>query len=208
VKRLTISPDHLDARMLASAADILRAGGLVVFPTDTFYGLAADPRRRDAVSRVFDVKGRSSSAALPLIAADIDQVRAAATSLSGPTLALASAFWPGPLTLIVEAAPSIVEGVHGGTGTVAIRVPGHAVARELAAQLGYPVVATSANRSGEPAMATADAAASAVGDAVDLVIDGGATPGNVPSTIVDARGAVPILLRQGAVPFSSVLEAL
>jgi L-threonylcarbamoyladenylate synthase len=208
VKRLTISPDDPDARVLDRAADILRAGGLVVFPTDTFYGLAADPRQPDAVSRVFGVKGRSATAALPLIAADLEQVRAAATSLSSATLALAEAFWPGPLTLIVEAAPAIVEGVHGGTGTVAIRVPAHAVARALAARFGYPVVSTSANRSGEPATAIAAAAASSLGDAVELVLDGGATPGNVPSTIVDARGAEPVLLRLGAVPFSSVLEAL
>jgi L-threonylcarbamoyladenylate synthase len=207
VERLTISPDVPDQRAIVRSGAIVLAGGLVAFPTDTFYGLAADPRREDAVARVFRVKGRAFTAALPLIAADVEQVRAASSGLSGLTLRLAHAFWPGPLTLVVDAAPAIVPAVHGGTHTVAIRVPGHLVARQLAGVVGFPVVSTSANRSGEPAAADADAVATAIGDMVDVVLDGGATPGAEPSTIVDARGAVPVLIRPGAVAFSRVLEA-
>ncbi len=192
--------------MLARAAAVLLAGGLVVFPTDTFYGLAADPRRDDAVERVFRTKGRAATAALPLIAADVEQVRAAATNLSALTLRLARAFWPGPLTLVVDAAPPILAAVHGGTGTVAIRVPDHLAARRLAAGAGFAIVSTSANRSGDPAVSTADEAAEAIGDMVDLVLDGGRTPGSAASTIVDARAHAPLLIRAGAVPFSRVLE--
>jgi L-threonylcarbamoyladenylate synthase len=208
LERLTISPHDPEPRALAHAADILLGGGLVVFPTDTFYGLAADPRREDGVERVFLAKGRSSVLALPLVAADIEQVRAASAGLSTTTLRLAARFWPGPLTLVADASGEIVSAVHGGTHTVAIRVPDHAVARQLAGACGFPIVATSANRSGDAAATTADAVVAAIGDVVDLVLDGGATPGSAPSTIVDARGPEPILIRAGAVPFSRVLEAL
>ena len=206
MERLRISPTNPEPSVLARAAATLQAGGLVVFPTDTFYGLAADPRHAGAVERVFQAKGRSSTVALPLIAADVEQAVAASTGLSGLTLRLAVAFWPGALTLVVDAAPVILSAVHGGTNTIAIRVPDHPVARQLASANGFPIVSTSANRSGEPAVSDADAAVAAIGDLVDLVLDGGATPGEAPSTIVDARAQVPLLLRAGAVPFSRVLE--
>ena len=206
MERLTIIPDDPDPRVIERAADVLRAGGLVVFPTDTFYGLAADPRNAQAVDRVFQAKGRPATMALPLIAADMDQVRVAAGPLSPLTITLARAFWPGPLTLVADASPSIVAGVHGGSRTIAIRVPDHVAARRLASCAGFPIVSTSANRSGEPAVASADAAVAAIGDLVDLVLDAGTTPGAAASTIVDARGGVPLLVRAGAIPFPRVLE--
>jgi L-threonylcarbamoyladenylate synthase len=207
VERLTISPVDPDPRVLARAADVLLAGGLVAFPTDTFYGLAADPRQENAVERVFRAKGRSSLLALPLIAADISQVHAAATRISVLTLRLAERFWPGPLTLVADASPSIVAAVHGGTGTIAVRVPDHPAARQFAGYVGFPIISTSANRSGDPAVGTADAVVAGIGDLLDLVLDGGSTPGAAPSTIVDARGPLAVLIRAGAVPFSLILEA-
>jgi len=208
VERLTVSPSDPEPDALARAADLLSQGRLVVFPTDTLYGLAADPRNADAVARVYRAKGRPTAQALPLIAADIEQVEAAAVRLSATTRRLAERFWPGPLSLVVDAAPSIAVSVHGGAGTVAIRVPDHAVARGLAACLGFAVVSTSANRSGSPAVPSADAAVAEVGDDVDLVLDSGPTTGGRPSTVVDARAERPTLIRAGAVPFSRVLEAL
>jgi L-threonylcarbamoyladenylate synthase len=192
---------------MARAGEILRAGGLVVFPTDTFYGLAADPRSADAIARVFAAKGRSATTALPLIAADIDQVRAAASQLSALTIKLAQVFWPGPLALVADASPSIAAAVHGGAGTIAIRVPDHVAARQLASCAGFPVVATSANRSGEPAVTSASAVVETIGALVDLVLDAGPTSGGSPSTIVDARGDAPALIRSGAIPFPRVVEA-
>jgi L-threonylcarbamoyladenylate synthase len=192
---------------MARAGGILRAGGLVAFPTDTFYGIAADPRSADAVERVFAVKGRSATVALPLIAADLDQVRVAVDRLSALTIKLARAFWPGPLALVADASPSIVAAVHGGTGTIAIRVPDHAAARQLASFAGFPIVATSANRSGEPAVTSANPVVESIGGLIDLVLDAGTTPGGLPSTIVDARGDAPVLIRAGAIPFPRVVEA-
>jgi L-threonylcarbamoyladenylate synthase len=187
---------------------VLSHGGLVIFPTDTLYGLAADPRHPGAVERVFRAKGRAAGQALPLVAASLKQVERSLGRLSGPTRQLAECFWPGPLTLVVDAGREIVAAMLGEGGTVAIRVPNHAVARGLGASLGFPVVSTSANRSGQPAPATADDAIEALGDVADLVLDGGATTGGEPSTIVDARGSVVRLVRTGAIPFSRVLEAL
>jgi L-threonylcarbamoyladenylate synthase len=203
---LTVSAIDPELSALHRAAAVLQAGGLVVFPTDTYYGLAADPRNPAAVERVFEVKGRSIATALPLIAADFEQVVAASHGLSHLTTRLARAFWPGPLTLVVDAASVIAPGVHGGAATVAIRVPDHALARGLAACAGFPIVSTSANRSGQPPVNTPDEVEACIANVVDLVIDGGRTVGDAPSTIVDARTPVPLLIRAGAVPFARVLE--
>jgi L-threonylcarbamoyladenylate synthase len=208
VERVRVSPTDPEPGALARAARILARGGLVVFPTDTLYGLAADPRHAGGVARVYHAKGRMAGQALPLIAGDLAQVEAFATTLPSATRRLGGRFWPGPLALVIDAPSTIIPGVHGGTGGVAVRVPAQAVARALALRLGFPVVATSANRSGSPASRLADVAASALDGDVDLVLDGGPTPGGEPSTIVDARGQVPTLIRAGAIPFSLVLEAL
>ncbi len=208
VERLRVSPTSPEPAALARAADVLARGGLVVFPTDTLYGLAADPRNADAVARVYRAKGRMPERALPLVAGDLGQVEALSTRLSASTRRLAGRFWPGPLTLIVDVVPSVVDAVHGGTDTVAVRVPNQAVARALALGLGFPIVATSANRSGSPATPIADIGASALEGEVDLILDSGPTAGGEPSTIVDARADVPRLIREGAIPYSRVLEAL
>ena len=193
-----MSPAHPEPDVLARAADILRRGGLVVFPTDTLYGLAADPRNAGAVARVYREKGRGRSRALPLIASDLRQVEAASGGLSPLTRRLAERFWPGPLTLVVEAAPGLPSRPRR-FGDVAVRVPDQAVARGLASCMGFPITSTSANRSGAPAPRTADEAVIAIAGDVDLLLDGGPTPGGEPSTIVDAQGRRPRrLIRAGA----------
>ena len=208
MERLTVSPTDPEPRVLAGAAHVLSHGGLVIFPTDTLYGLAADPRDPAAIDRVFLLKGRAAGQALPLIAADLDQIERSLGDISEATRQLARHFWPGPLTLIVGAGPHVAAAALGDAGTVAVRVPAHAVARGLSGSLGFPVVATSANRSGSPAPATADAAVEALGGGVDVVLDAGPVAGGAASTIVDARGDDVRLLRAGAIPFSRVLEAL
>jgi len=206
VERLTISPADPDPGVLAAAARALSQGGLVVFPTDTVYGLAADPRSVMAVERVFRLKGRSTAQALPLIASSLEQVERALGRLSGRTRRLAERFWPGALALVVDVGAAVVPAVLGGGSTVAVRVPDHAVARGLSAGLAFPIVSTSANRSGRPAPATADAALAQLGDAVEIVLDAGPVAGGEPSTIVDARGETVTLIRAGAVPFARVEE--
>ena len=208
MERIRVSRENPDPVVMARAAGVLASGGLVIFPTDTLYGLAADPRNGDAVARVFEAKTRPAGQALPLIASDLEQVEGFAGVLSPATRRLAERFWPGPLTLIVDAPRGIAAAVHGGTGSVAVRVPDHPVARALAGRFAYPVVATSANRSGDAASHVPDDASAAFEGIADVLLDSGPTTGGEPSSIVDARSGTPVLIRAGAIPFTRVLEAL
>jgi L-threonylcarbamoyladenylate synthase len=192
---------------LAAAVEALRAGRVIAYPTDTLYGLGADPRSGTAVEAIFRIKGRAPGQALPLIAADVTQV-ASIARLSGPALRLAIAFWPGPLTLVLEAIALLAAGVATGDGTVAIRVPSHAVARAIARVFAHPITATSANRSGEPPTADAADVVARLADSIGVIVDAGQTPGGAPSTIVDVTGVTPRLVRDGAVAWNRVLESL
>jgi L-threonylcarbamoyladenylate synthase len=185
---------------------VLRAGGVVAFPTDTLYGLAVDPRRADAVRRLFALKGRDATVAVPLVAASLEQAMLAAGFTEHEKRA-AEAFWPGPLSIVASANSCITPAALGGRGTVAIRVPAHEIARQLARAFDFPVSATSANRSGEAGADSADAVAAALPD-VDLLVDGGRAPGGAPSTIISFDNTRPILLREGAVPWERVIKSL
>lgn len=195
-----------DPILLERAAAVLRAGGVVAYPTDTLYGLAADPGSQAAIAQLYRIKGRQVDSPVPLIAAGIEQIEACAGGLAPPGRALARRFWPGPLTIVIRAWDGLDGAVHAGTGTVAIRVPAHAIARGLAAAFGGPITSTSANRSGAPAAMIPDEVRRALGGELDALIDGGPSPGGAPSTIVDVTGAVPRLVRAGAVPWDRVLE--
>jgi L-threonylcarbamoyladenylate synthase len=198
-----VDPAAPEDEALAMAADVIRAGGVVAIPTDTVYGLAADPFNDDAVGRVFALKGRGGERALPLIAADLAQVVAQLGALPPLALALAERFWPGPLTLLVASPGTLSPGVTGGTGKVGVRVPAHAVARGLCRSCQGLLTATSANVSGQPAAETPGAMSAALG-ALDALLDAGPAPGGAPSTIVDATGVLPVLVRAGAVPWEEV----
>lgn len=203
---LRIDPRSFDRAELAPALSVLRAGGVVAFPTDTFYGLAADPTQPAAIERVFAVKARAAGEALPLIAVSIEAVEQFCGPVGAAGARLARHFWPGPLALLLDAPSAIVPAVHAGTGAVAIRVPDHPVARALTEAFGRPLTATSANRSGQPP--ASDAAALADLDPSLFVVDAGVTAGGAPSTIVDARVSPPRLVREGAVPWNRVLPFL
>jgi L-threonylcarbamoyladenylate synthase len=191
---------------IGRAAAVLRNGGVVAFPTDTLYGLAVDPRRDDAVERLFALKGRRLDAAVPLVAADLAMALEAG-HFGANELRLAQAFWPGPLSIVVAARPSISRVALGGGTTLAIRVPAHAVARELAFALGFAITATSANASGERPAETADHVANAV-PIVDLILDAGRVTGGPSSTIVRVDNGLPTLIRAGAIAWERVLESL
>lgn len=206
VEHLHINPHSPDPTVIHRAARVVLGGGLVAYPTDTLYGLAADPRSAAAVERLFGVKGRVADQAIPLIAADLEQVEREVGVMTVLARRLAAAFWPGPLTLVIHALPGIVTAVHAGTGRVAVRVPNHRVALALAACCGCPVTSTSANLSGQPATGVADDVRVTLGDRIDALLDGGPTPGGAPSTIVDATGDRPLLLRAGIVAWDRVLE--
>lgn len=193
---------------LTAAAAWLADGGIVAFPTDTLYGLAVNIRDIAAVRRLFDLKGRPARAALPIIASSVAQVVAATGPLSAREAVLAGACWPGPLSIVRDAPDWVPVEVHGGHRTLAIRVPDHQVARSLAEAFGAVVAATSANRTGEPAAVCVTDLGALADDPRVFVIDGGPTRGGAPSTLVDVRGAQPVCLREGAVPWSRVVELL
>jgi L-threonylcarbamoyladenylate synthase len=201
-----INPAAFTRGELSQAVEWLRRGGILAFPTDTFYGLAADPSSSRAIRDLFDLKGRDAATAVPLIAGALEQVETWRGPLDPRSARLARACWPGPLSLVVDAPASVAPEVHGGLGTVAIRVPAHALARELAMLWGAPLTATSANRSGEAPARDATALGEVGSDPRVMVVDGGPTPGGAPSTIVDARVDPPRLVRAGAMAWDRVLE--
>ena len=204
MRRVFVDPDAPQRDAIEEAAKWILAGGLVALPTDTLYGLAADPFSTAAVARVFAAKGRAAERALPLIAADAAQVATHLGRLSATAELLAARFWPGPLTLILAAPRGLAADVTGGLGTVGVRVPDHGVARAICAACERPVTATSANVSGEPASSDPAEVERTLGDRIDLLIDAGPTPGGAASTIVDATGAEPRLVRAGAIPWEEI----
>jgi len=203
-----IDPESPDPEVLAQAAAVIERGGVIACATDTLYGLLADPTNANAIVRLFDIKGRPGDRAVPLIAADAAQVTAQIGPLPGCGPRLAARWWPGPLSLLIEAGPFVVPGVHGGTGRVAVRVPAHAVARALCRIVGRPLTATSANLSGQPPATTAAEVRAQLDERLSLLLDAGPAPGGPPSTIVDVTGDAPVLVRAGAIPWEHVLRSL
>jgi L-threonylcarbamoyladenylate synthase len=208
MRRLVIDARHPDAAVLRDAAAVIQSGDVVAIPTDTLYGLAADPFSRAAVERVFVAKGRPAERALPLVAADLEQIESQIGILHPDARRLADAYWPGPLTLLLPRPRTMPEEVTGGLALVGVRVPAHAVARGLCGAAGRPLTATSANPSGAPASADPDDIERTMGGAVPLLIDAGRTPGGPPSTIVDVSEREPRLIRAGAISWEDVQACL
>lgn len=188
-----------------AGAHCIQSGGVVAFPTETFYGLGAHALDTQACQRIFQLKGRTAEKGLPLILATVEQLSLVAPALPQQAARLASVFWPGPLTLVVQAYPDVAAAQHG---TIAVRVSGWPLARALAAAVGAPITATSVNPSGAPPAETALEVDSTFGDGLDLILNGGRTAGGVPSTIVDVTGSEARLLRAGAIPFERVRAVL
>ncbi len=184
---------------LMEAAKLVKAGELIIYPTDTVYGLGCDPLNETAVRHVFEVKGRGADKPLPVLASDIEQATRVA-ELNELALRLAKAFWPGPLTLVVPKKPLLPDVVVCGSPSVGIRVPGHEFALDLIRACGGLLIGTSANKSGHPPPRTAQEATRELGGAVGLVIDGGPAPLGIPSTVLDLTGPEPKVLRIGALP--------
>ncbi|MFW9918163.1 MAG: L-threonylcarbamoyladenylate synthase [Candidatus Thorarchaeota archaeon] len=197
---------------VSEAVEVLLAGGLVVYPTDTSYGLTCDPRNRDAFERLFDVKQRSRSIGLPLLFADVKQCEMY-HDFRGLEFAITRLFWPGVLTLIVSVKEGTPEYLTGNRGSLAIRVPNHDIPRGIARQLDTPIAGTSANISGGPSPFDVSIAFEQLGDSVELYIDGGASDLNNNSTIVgvdeesDGFSSVKVY-REGALSIEKLTESL
>lgn len=186
-----------DPKALSQALSILRAGGLVVFPTDTVYGVGALAFDGAAVEQIYAVKDRPIEKAIPVLIADPADLAKVTLKVPESAARLAAHFWPGPLTLIVPKHPNLPEAVSA-TSTVGVRIPDHPLARMLLRAAG-PMAVTSANLSGRPSPSTAQEVLAQLGGRVALIIDGGKTPGGVPSTVVDCVGMEARILRAGPI---------
>jgi L-threonylcarbamoyladenylate synthase len=188
-----------DPAVMGRAASILRGGGLVAFPTETVYGLGAHALDEAAVARIFAAKGRPQTNPLIVHVPDTASARQLVTDWPVAADRAAAAFWPGPLTLVLPKQAHVPPGVTAGLDTVAVRVPSHPVALALLGAAGLPVAAPSANRFTRVSPTTAEHVARGLGDRVDLIIDGGATPLGIESTVLDLSGTEPALLRLGVI---------
>ncbi|GAA3854556.1 L-threonylcarbamoyladenylate synthase [Streptomyces sedi] len=183
---------------LREAASAVRRGDLVVLPTDTVYGVGADAFNADAVADLLAAKGRGRGVPSPVLVGSPTVLHGLVTDFSELAWELVDAFWPGALTLVARHQPSLNWDLGETRGTVAVRMPLHPVALELLKDVG-PMAVSSANLTGRPAPSTCDEAREMLADSVAVYLDGGETPDNVPSSIVDVTGEVPVLLRAGAV---------
>ncbi len=201
-----IVPDDAAGRVMA--VEMLRGGGIVAVPTDTVYGIAVSLATPGGIERLFRAKGRAPDKAVVLLLDDAVQA-ARAGRITPAAAALAAACWPGGLTIVVPQRPDVrwPEALTGGNPTIGLRVPDHAAPRALAREVG-PLPTTSANRSSEPEAPDATGIVAQLGDAIDLVLDGGPAPGGPASTIVDCSGAQPTIIRVGAVPVETVAAVL
>lgn len=208
VELLKISPENPDPAAIRYAADFIRRGELVAIPTDTFYGIAADPFNLAAVDQIYRVKGRPETRALPILVNTTAQAVALSRDVPYTFHKLAAKFWPGPLTLLVEASTGVPLKVTANTGNVALRWPKSVIVDALIDLVNGPITGTSGNISGQPACATAIDLLEQMGERLPLIIDAGETPGNLASTIVKLEGDDWEIMRGGVITEQEIRAAL
>jgi L-threonylcarbamoyladenylate synthase len=195
-----ISPELPDESIIAEAADILRAGGIVAFPTETVYGLGADALNENAVRGVFAAKGRPADNPLIVHIADISQLDELSSDVTEQATLLTKHFWPGPLTVVLKARPHVPKVVTGGLDTIAIRMPAHNVPLALIRKSGCCIVGPSANLSGKPSPTTAQHVYDDLNGKIEMILDAGPTIIGVESTVIDVTHTPPVILRFGGTP--------
>ena len=205
-KILPVDPDSPEKEVIRQTGEELKAGKIVALPTDTIYGLCAYAFDPEAIEKLYEAKGRKDEKGAPVLIGGLYQLKRLACDIPRRVLALMDSLWPSGLTLVLPASPFLSTLLTGEGSSVAVRMPEQALCRILAMSFG-PFVATSANISGEPPLQSAQEILSRFQNEVELVLDGGRLENTRPSTIVDARGEKPKLLREGMVDFDSVVRA-
>jgi L-threonylcarbamoyladenylate synthase len=195
-----------DSNSLAHALDVLSGGGLVAFPTDTVYGLGAMAFDANAVSKIYMAKGRGQEKAIPILISDVDLIHKVSSGVSEYAVKLGKKFWPGPLTIVVPRHPTIPD-VVSPLKTVGVRIPNLNVTRELLRLTG-PLAVTSANLSGQTSPSTAKGVNAQLNGRIPLILDGGVTPGGIPSTVVDCTGDEPVVVREGPISLEEIKVAI
>ena len=198
---------YISPQLIDQAVQLLRDGGVVAFPTDTVYGVGADPLQPEAVRRLYRIKGRPDNKPIAILVGSIEDAARVAQNLPATFSRLAHRFWPGGLTLIVEARDLPPEITAGGS-TVGVRMPDHPLTLELLRGFGGPIATTSANRSGAPPATSAEEANAQLGDRVNLIVDGGDTITKVASTVLNLSVSPPQILRHGGISEELLMECL
>jgi L-threonylcarbamoyladenylate synthase len=196
---LKVDADNSEERLLSKAVEILANGGIIAYPTETFYGLGADATNEKAIEKIFAVKGRNFKNPISLIISQADDIYPLVQDLPETAQKLMAAFWPGALTIVFLAANNVSPLLTAGSGKIGLRVSSHPVAREIVQKLKRPLTATSANLSGAPECAKASEVAEQIGNIIDAIVDLGDTPGTKGSTIIDVTCDPPVILREGAI---------
>lgn len=197
-----------EAEVLRYAADLLSRGSVVAIPTDTFYGLAADPFNLSAVGEIYKVKGRPETRALPILVSSLEQAMQLARDVPQVFLKLAQEFWPGALTIVVDAANRVPLKVTANTGKVALRWAKSDVVKKLIDEFDGPITGTSANISGFPSCSNSEQVMKQLGGRLPLILDGGETGATLGSTIVEVHGGAWKIIREGAIPVAEIEKAL
>lgn len=208
MKIITVDSANPEALAIAAAVKALQNGEVIAYLTDTLYGFGGDARSLVAIEKVFALKGRAAEKALPVIVGEKEIAKKYVEEIPAIAEILIEQFWPGPLTLIFKAAASVPPKLIGASGKIAMRLPAAKLARDLAKNLGAPLVATSANRSGEPVLNAAASIAEIFGEQLALILDSGPPLQTQPSTIIDVTTAPPSLVRTGAVPVAEIRKRI
>lgn len=195
---LKIGGNFSEQQIIAKAAEILTNGGVIAYPTETFYGLGADASNKKAIEKIFAVKGRDFKNPISLIIGRPDDVYPLVTDVPEPAQKLMAAFWPGALTIVFSASDRVSGLLTAGTGKIGLRVSSHPLALQIAQAIKKPLTATSANLSGAPECSDASDVIEQIGDKIDAVLDFGKTPGGKASTLIDVTCDPPVILREGA----------
>ena len=206
-RRQPIDPENMDFQVIGEVAALIQQGGLVILPTDTAYGLTGNPSSASVVQRVIQVKQRAEGLGMPLLAANLAQIRGLVT-LSPAVEAFVTKIWPGAVTIIAPACQEFPPGIKGPDNTLAVRIPNHPVTLEVIQATGYPIIGTSANKSEGLSPRTAENAATQIGDEVDYILDAGPTYQSADSTIVNFTVDPPKIIREGVLTGSEIARIL
>ena len=207
-KILKVSADNSEESVLSSAAAIVARGGVIAYPTETFYGLGADATNEQAVKKIYTIKGRNFINPLSIIIGRTENLYPLVENVSSAAQKLIQAFWPGALTIIFKASDGVLPVLTAGTGKIGVRVSGSNAAQVIAQKLGHPLTATSANLSGKPECSRASEVAQQIGNKIDAIVDFGPTIGDKVSTIIDVTCDPPEILREGTITRQSIENIL
>jgi len=205
---IKINPENPEPERIGEAVAILKSGGVIGFPTETFYGLGADARSEAAIGKIFDAKGRDFNNPILVVIGEPGQVDLFAQDIPAQARALMKRFWPGPVTILFKASAAVSPKLTAGSGKIGIRLTSHPIARELSRRLGGPLTATSANLSGAPECSAAEEVLSQLEGRLDGLVDGGRTPGGKGSTIVDVTASPAKVLREGVIAAALIQDTL